>query len=828
MDHPDVSPWDNSDLSCGVLVDGFMVSGSCWGKAHPYVCYKRDNGGPELTSCGTFDKDYVLDWRTGSCYKFHVEAKSWWEAYNTCFAEQAYLAIINNKAEVQVLKEIFASHSRYTIESENPDVMSVGIFDWERNRQWYTIHGESLKDSGYASWHKGALNNTYTVRRKNCGNVNREGYLNDDFCSEERAFICEKDARFMQTNASKELSIEVMSCISACVNQGPVGSTFANLVTHLLTAQCLITEPWPQDHSHLVKDGENFDFIIVGSGTAGSILANRLTELEKWKILLVEAGGDPPIESIIPNFSGALHKSEQVWQYYTEKDETTNRGCVGGKSFWPRGRMLGGTGSINGLLHMKGSPGDYEPWNFENDNGWDWSNIKKYFMKSEKIIDPYILNNTNLKFNYGTDGKFIIDRLNFTHLTVVDSITKAYIEMGLSYLDDLNGHTQMGVGRLRGGNYNGRRVSTATAFLNTARDRRNLYLLKNTFADRIVFNDLKAIGINVTLSNGKTATYYASKEVILSAGSVNTPVLLMVSGIGPQTHLEEFDIDVKVNLPVGYNLQDHVRIPIPITLNTGAVPKSVDYWYKAAARYLLDQNGPYATNYDQPNINAFISVPDGKKIPDVQIDHNYFVPNTSYVYSMCRDIMSFTKDICKQFSKMNENREMIIFFVSLCRPVSRGQILLRSNNPKDYPKIYSKYFNDDQDMVTFVKNVKRVTEIVDTETMKGLQAKLERIQFKDCDGFEFGSDKYWECMARTLTYNVYHPIGTVKMGRPDDPTSVLDSKLKVLGVKGLRVVDASIMPTITSVNTNAPTMMIAERAADFIKSEYINNYKDEL
>ncbi|XP_039753863.1 glucose dehydrogenase [FAD, quinone]-like [Pararge aegeria] len=620
-----------------------------------------------------------------------------------------------------------------------------------------------------------------------------------------------------------------MSCLSPCQpSQGPAGSTFVNLVTHLLAAQCLLTEPWPDDHDYRVKDGDTFDFIIVGAGTAGSILANRLTEVEDWKVLLVEAGGDPPVETIIPNFSGATHRSNQVWQYFTEKDDSINRGCVDGISFWPRGRMLGGTGSINGLLHMKGSPADYKPWHLAGD-GWDWPSIKKSFMKSEKIIDPLILNNPELIQNYGITGEFTIDKLNFTHPEIVQNLLQAYSEMGLRYLNDLNGPTQMGVGKIRGSNHNGRRVSTATSFLNSVRDRKNLSVLKNTFANKIVFENSQAVGLEVKRPNPYAVnTLYASKEVIVSAGSVNTPVLLMLSGIGPKKHLEELEIEVIADLPVGENLQDHVRIPVPITLNTGANQENEDYWRKAAAQYLLEQKGPHATNYDQPNINAFISVPDGKILPDVQVDHNYFVPNTSYLYSTCTNIMSFRDEICKQFSEMNSRSEMIVFFVSLCRPFSRGKIMLRSINPIDHPKIYAKYFSDERDMDIFVQNLKRLTQIVQTNVFKRANATLERVKFKDCDGFRLASDHYWECMARTLTYNVYHPVGTSKMGKVDDRTSVVDSKLKVVGLKGLRVIDASIMPTITSVNTNAPTMMIAERGADFIKTEYMTLIKDEF
>ncbi|XP_063362186.1 ecdysone oxidase-like [Cydia amplana] len=609
-------------------------------------------------------------------------------------------------------------------------------------------------------------------------------------------------------------------------SQGSAGTAFGNLITQLLAAQCLLAEDWPKDHLDRVSDGTSFDFIIVGSGTAGSLLANRLTQVKHWKVLLIEAGDDPLIESVIPNFSGATHRGPQAWQYYTEVDETTNRGCVDGRSFWPRGRLLGGTGSINGLLHMRGSPGDYEPWNFNND--WDWPTIKEYFKKSEKVVDPFILNNPELRKDHGTNGEFIVDQLNFSHVGVAEMLTQGYQEMGLKLLDDLNGDSQMGVGKIRGSNYKGKRVSTATALLNPIRERDNLFLLKNTFAFKIIIKDKTVQGVKVTLSNGSEASFFTNKEVILSAGAVNTPVILMQSGIGPKAHLEELGIALVADLPVGENLQDHVRIPVPVTIDTGAKKRDDTFWLKAAAQYLLEQTGPHSTNYDQPNVNAFLSVPGNKPLPDVQIDHNYFLPNTSYVYTMCTNALSFQNDICQQFSEFNAEKEIIIFFISLCRPHSKGRIMLRSTNPGDFPKIYSKYFSDEHDMKIYVSNLKRVLEILSTPIFRKFNAELQRIYFKDCDETVFECDEYWECMARTLTYNVYHPVGTAKMGKVGDPSAVVDSKLRVLGLEGIRVVDASVMPTIPSVNTNAPTMMIAERAADFIKDQYAKTQKTEL
>lgn len=305
-----------------------------------------------------------------------------------------------------------------------------------------------------------------------------------------------------------------------------------------------------------------------------------------------------------------------------------------GRSYWPRGRVLGGTGSINGLIHMRGSQEDYAPWHLEDGDGWDWPTIKSYFKKSEKVVDPTILNNPELVKDHGTDGEFIIDKLNFTHPGISEKLTKAYNELGLKYLEDLNGPTQMGVGKLRGGNSKGRRVSTATSFLNPIKDRKNLRVLKNAFVSKIEFEGKTAKSVRVFLRYGDVETYFATKEIIVSAGTVNTPILLMSSGVGPKEHLKEKKIEVVANLPVGENLQDHVRIPIPVTIDTSAEPRDEKFWLKAAVEYMIDQSGPHATNYDQPNINAFLSVPDGKTLPDVQIDHNYFLRNTSYVNSI--------------------------------------------------------------------------------------------------------------------------------------------------------------------------------------------------
>ncbi|KAF9420964.1 hypothetical protein HW555_002947 [Spodoptera exigua] len=594
---------------------------------------------------------------------------------------------------------------------------------------------------------------------------------------------------------------------------GAAHSTFLSAAQFVMAAQCLIqTKDWPEDAE--LHESEEFDFIIVGAGTAGSVLANRLTEIEEWNVLLLEAGGDPPIESDIPGLTESLYGSKFDWKYTTVNNGLTSQANKDGNIKWPRGKMLGGSSSINVMAHVKGHPRDYQSWYDEGNEEWHPDIVKQYEQKAESLQDPILLKNPAIQNEYGHDGPLFINTYNVTNTTLLDNMLSAFDEIGIKPVEDLNTVKNVGAGRFRVTATDGKRISSATAYLNPVRSRKNLKVAKNSHVTKILFDGQTATGIEMD-RNGHKYTLKAKLEVIVSAGTINTPQILMLSGIGPKKHLEEKNISIVLDSPmVGQNLHDHTNIP---TLIFADEPEVMDKATKdlESVRYLYDRKG-YLAYHSYQDLTAFYSADPNSTYPDFQALLLFHYKHDGSIKSFASE---YVKSVENSVLKLGENRAMFQVRISFLRPHSRGNISLNSDNPYDYPLIYYNNFSDERDLDATVTGIKMFLKIVDTKFFKSIGATMGRLELPACDGYEFNSDEYLRCIVVNMASTIYHPVSTAKMGR-DISSSVVNSRLKVHGIKKLRIVDASVMPSITSGNINAPTVMVAERAADLIKEDY--------
>lgn len=534
---------------------------------------------------------------------------------------------------------------------------------------------------------------------------------------------------------------------------------------------------------------EGYDYIIVGGGSAGCVLANRLSETPDARVLLVEAGAsdwDPLIR--VPLMAGFfLRHRLHNWAYETEPEPH----MAGRRIPWPRGRVLGGSSAINGMVYIRGNRGDYDHWAQLGLRDWSYERVLPYFKRSENFTE-------GANDFHGAGGELPVVRSSFP-APLYDQFIEAGAQAGFPVNNDFNGEHQEGFGRFHFTQRDGERWSTARSFLDPARGRPNLTILTGAHLLRVIIEKGRATGIEVRTRAGQRIIS-ADREVVLSCGAITSPTALMLSGIGAPEELRAHGVKVAADLPsVGKNLQDHVNTRV---VQACEAPDSlydlrrIDRAAFNVIRAMLTRTGP-GTSFPLEG-GCFIRTRQDIEYPDLQVHFFPGVPVTS------GSRIPFVKPPAGTHDGYG-------YAASMCqlRPESRGSITLRSADPFAAPVIRANYLAAEADRECFRAGIRKLREIFSQKAFDRMKAR------EFAPGPDVTSDSALDAYVASTAGTVFHPVGTCRMGA--DPQSVVDEQLRVRGVSGLRVADASVMPTLVSGNTNAPTIMIAEKCADYMK-----------
>lgn len=524
-----------------------------------------------------------------------------------------------------------------------------------------------------------------------------------------------------------------------------------------------------------------FDYIIIGAGSAGCVLANRLSENPNTSVCLIEAG--PPDSSpwihLPIGYGKTMWDPKVNWKFHTEPDPGMN----GRKIYWPRGKCLGGSSSINGLIFIRGQKEDYDHWASLGNSGWSWDEVLPYFKKAEgndRLGDPL----------HSKQGPLRASSIKKSH-PLVEAFIQSANHLGVPTTEDFNNEEQEGVGYYQLSTHHGLRCSAAKGYLKPIRSRKNLTVITNAQATKIIFENRLAVGVEY-IQNQSKFVIRSRREIILSAGAIQSPQLLQLSGIGPASLLSEFGIPVLQDSPgVGENLQDHLQYRLIYKLNqnisTNVELSSLIGKIKIGLDWLLFRSGPLSIGINQGGL--FTKVMPQSKTPDIQF--HLATLSADMAGGQVHPFPGFTMSVCQ------------------LRPESRGYVRIASPDPLAPPKMFANYLSTEHDRATSIAAIKFARQISQTNPLKTLvqeEIKPEKAQ-TDEDILEF---------CRNNGATIFHPTGTCQMGPDHQTNAVLDPQLRVRGVRGLRVVDCSAMPTLVSGNTNWPAVMMGEKASDLI------------
>ena len=568
-------------------------------------------------------------------------------------------------------------------------------------------------------------------------------------------------------------------------------------------------------HINNFSSNVEYDYIIVGAGTAGCVLANRLTEDPNVTVLLLEAG--PVDSSYIPSIPLAQSEillSEMDWKYKTVPQKHGYLMSKNQEVYWPAGKVFGGSSSLNGMIYARGSAEDYNHWAEMGADGWTYDDVLPYFLKSENSL-------IKEKSEYHSTG----GPLTVTYPSYITELENAFIEAGqkLGYrAGDYNGKDPFGFSLIQAMVKDGKRVSTSTAFLHPAMTRKNLFIGTGVIVRRVVFENKKATGVSyVHYDKNYETTVKAKKEIILCAGAVGSPHILLLSRIGPSVQLQEVGIDTISDVPVGENLQDHMILPLEYVIHSDndrydtVIHPSTILSLTTFYQYIVNGNGPLSS----PTVTsvAFLELDTGD-------NHTYPLE-----IELCRGFGSSATDFWNKFDTQKQslydgnldNLRGYSFLLCPLRSKSVGELYLNKTHPYSQPLIDPHYFSDADDIKVFKMAIKFGLKLGDTPPLSSNGVKLFAEMMNA--PYQFDTEEFWNWYIENMAYSSFHYGGTCKMGSVEDSSTVVDPELRVKGVTGLRVVDASIMPTLPSGNPSATVIMIAEKAADMIKADATTN-----
>ncbi|XP_049793736.1 4-pyridoxate dehydrogenase-like [Schistocerca nitens] len=590
---------------------------------------------------------------------------------------------------------------------------------------------------------------------------------------------------------------------------GAESQSLAGAAARLLREAREFAEAQPAD----AEPGAEYDFVVVGAGSAGAALAARLSERPGSSVLVLEAGGDEAlVPGGVPLLAPLLQLGPQVWRYRSHPDAAACLGYVGQRCNLPRGKVLGGSSSVNYMIHTRGNRRDYDGWAALGNPGWSYDDLLPYFRKLENVSAVPDLA-ADVEFR-GTSGPVSVERPSFRTPLATAWVSAAQEQLRLP-LADYNAEDQAAVSFLQGTTRDGTRCSTSRAYLLPARHRPNLHVSKRSLVTKVVIDGttLRATGVEFE-RQGRRRSVRARREVVVSAGAVNTPQLLMVSGVGPRQHLEAHGVPVLRDLPVGLNLQDHVTLG-GLTFLVNATGDLQDRQLLADASaylsFLRRHGGPFST-LGGTEAAAFYDA-DGDGYPDVEL---LFASVTQMNAALIRIASGLRDDVYDAVFRPYEGHHAFTVVPFPLRPHSRGRVRLASSDPHQQPVLEMGYFSDPRDLELVVAGIRAAERVAGGGALRRLGARTLPLAVPACARLPAGSDAHWRCAARHLSFTIYHQCCTAAMG----PRGVLDERLRVRGVAALRVVDASAMPLLPSGHTNVPVIALAERAADLIAEDH--------